>query len=261
MVDVYREKEAGPVLAANSRFQFHCHPGLACFNRCCHHPTIILKPYDILRLRRRLGMTAGDFLARYTLTITEDKSLLPLVCLEIDESGAGCPFLGPAGCRVYDDRPAACRLFPVVQGSRLGLEGIEDTYFCKRLEYCQGWGGGREWTLAQWQADQGLEPYDACNREWLEIILERGSLKQPRKDSRAATLFALASYDLDRFRHLACRTPLLQTLGIPAGAAALLEQSDEVLLRFGYKYLKMVLLVAEPGRMKEEMRLLTEPAT
>ena len=53
------DTETRTVLAPESSFCFHCHPGLACFNQCCREATIILSPYDILRLSRRLGLTTG----------------------------------------------------------------------------------------------------------------------------------------------------------------------------------------------------------
>jgi uncharacterized protein len=256
MVDIYQDQEETERLSGESRWRFHCHPGLACFNQCCRNPTVILKPYDIIRLRRRLGMTSMEFLERYTISVREDKSHLPLVMLDIDrEAGIGCPFLAAEGCGVYADRPGACRLFPVIQGSSLGEEGVINSYFTKLLNFCQGFTAGREWTLAQWQADQGMEPDEELNREWLEIILKRGALNPTADDARAATLFTMIAYDIDKFRHFVCQTPFLEIMEIPAGVAAVLQESDVELLRFGYKYLKMVLLIEDAAKMKGEMRV------
>ena len=41
-----------------------CHKGIACFNKCCQSIDIMLAPYDILRLKKRLGMCPAEFLAR-----------------------------------------------------------------------------------------------------------------------------------------------------------------------------------------------------
>jgi uncharacterized protein len=255
MVDVYRDREESGELTPESRFQFQCHSGLTCFNQCCQNPTVILKPYDIIRLRRRLGMTSTEFLERYTTRVVEDKSRLPLVLLDIDKAAAGgCPFLGADGCTVYEDRPGACRLFPVIQGSSLVQEGIEDVYFCKRLDFCQGFGAGQEWTLARWQADQGLAPYEDLNRGWVEIILKRGALEPTADDTRAPAVFAMAAYDIDKFRRFVFETPFLQMYEIPQDVAAVLQQSDVELLRFGYTYLKMVLQIEDALQMREEMQ-------
>ncbi len=55
MVDLYIDQEESEQLSQDSPFHFTCHAGLTCFNQCCQKPTVILKPYDIMRLRRRLG--------------------------------------------------------------------------------------------------------------------------------------------------------------------------------------------------------------
>ncbi|MBM4295095.1 MAG: YkgJ family cysteine cluster protein, partial [Deltaproteobacteria bacterium] len=140
-------------LSLRDRFTFHCHPGLACFNRCCGAPTILLSPYDILRLKNCLGISSGEFLQRYTCLETEANSNLPLIFMDIYSSAeVGCPFLRATGCTVYPYRPAACRLFPITMGSRLTEEGLVDYYFCRRLDYCQGFAAAAEWTVESWRA-------------------------------------------------------------------------------------------------------------
>jgi Fe-S-cluster containining protein len=213
-----------------------------------------------MRLRHRQGITSTEFLEKYTTKVVENKSYLPLVMLDIDqEAGRGCPFLEAAGCGVYEDRPGACRLFPITQGSNLGKEGVEDTYFCKRLDFCQGFAAGREWTLSKWKSDQGMEPYDELNREWLEIILKRGDLNPPADDARAAAIFSMVTYDVDKFRRFVFETPFLEIFEIPQNVAEVLQKSDVELLRFGYKYLKMVLLIEDVLQMKEEMKMMPQP--
>ena len=73
-------------------------------------------------------------------------------------------------------------------------------------------------------------------------------------------LFTMVAYDLDKFRHFVFETPFLEIFEIPEDVAAVLQESDVELLRFGYKYLKMVLLIEDALQMKEEMKVLPEPA-
>ncbi|AEB10245.1 YkgJ family cysteine cluster protein [Desulfobacca acetoxidans] len=261
MVDLYKDMESPEKLLLESTFRFNCHSGLSCFNQCCRQPTIILKPYDILRLRRRLGISSTEFLERYTTKTVEGKSYLPLMLLDIDrEGGKGCPFLGENGCTVYDDRPGACRLFPITQGSSLAGGAVIDHYFCKRLDFCQGFNENREWTVAQWKADQNLEPYDLLSQEWLEIILKRGDINPPADDARAPALFSMVAYDIDKFRRFVFETPFLNIFEIPPNVAEVVQKSDVELLRFGYKYLKMALLIEDALQMKEEMQMMPLPA-
>jgi hypothetical protein len=240
MVTIYRDQEEAISLSPEDRFFFNCHAGLACFNRCCQNPTIILKPYDIIRLRRRLEITSTEFLERYTTQVLEDRSYLPLVLLDIDqEERSGCPFL---------------------ESSCLTDDGLMDRYFCKRLDFCQGFTKGQEWTLGGWKADQGLEPFNELNREWIEIILKKSALNTvAAEDTRASAIFSMAAYDIDRFRKFIFETPFLEIFEIPQEVAAALRESDRELLRFGYKYVKLVLLLEDAAKMKEEMRKLPEP--
>ena len=50
-------------LTENSRFKFRCHKDVKCFTACCSNINIVLPPYDLLRLRKRLGMTTEDFIS------------------------------------------------------------------------------------------------------------------------------------------------------------------------------------------------------
>jgi uncharacterized protein len=241
LVSVYREVDQGQ-LSLDSRFAFRCHAGLACFNRCCRTPTVILSPYDILRLRQFLGITSGEFLERYSRRQTEARSNLPLIFLDpFRAAEPGCPFLGDAGCTVYSQRPAACRLFPITMGSQLTPEGVVDHYFCRTLDYCQGFASDVQWTVESWQADQGFGEYDRGRRAWLELLLKQALLGPV--DGRVQELFATIAYDLDKFRQLIAEPAFRQACGADAEIIENLNTatSDTALLDFGYRYLKSTL--------------------
>ncbi len=239
MVSVYMQKNQAS-LSLQSRFKFHCHEGLTCFNRCCRTPTIILSPYDILRLKECLGISSGEFLQRYTLRESEEMSNLPLVFLDpFGPADNGCPFLGDMGCLVYTHRPTACRLFPITMGSQLTEQGIVDYYFCRQLEYCQGFDTDVEWTIESWRASQGFDEYDQGRRQWLKIILKQG-LRGP-VDARIQDLFVLLAYDVDTFRQFLGNPDFLKKWNFDADTAESLRDNDLSLLDFGYHYLQSVL--------------------
>jgi len=232
--------QAGLSLA--STFTFHCHAGLPCFNRCCRTPTIILSPYDILRLKQSLGINSGEFLKRYTLREMEPRSGLPLVFIDAFRSEeSACPFLGPQGCNVYPHRPAACRLFPITMGSQLTGAGVVDHYFCRRLDYCRGFDTEVEWTLASWMANQGFAEYDQGRRAWIEILLKAGLQGPGEVDALAQDLFATLAYDLDRFRRLVLEPAFREAYDLDAQEWESLKTDDLALLRFSYRLLKSVL--------------------
>ena len=242
-------------LSRDSRFSFICRLDLPCFNQCCRTPTVILSPYDLLRLKQGLGLTSTALLERYTRQEIEPNSHLPLVFIDAYRSPeGGCPFLGESGCTVYAQRPAACRLFPLTMGSRLTPEGVEDHYFCRRLDYCRGFEGGSEWAVDSWMADQGFTEYDQARREWLEILLKAGVTGELVVDALVQDLFAILAYDLDRFRRLVLDPVFIEAYGLQAEDLEALRADDLALLKFSYRLLPAVLSPAGAQKLAGVIR-------
>jgi Fe-S-cluster containining protein len=240
-VSLYKEiDQAG--LGLDSTFTFHCQAGLPCFNQCCRTPTIVLSPYDILRLKQALGITCQELLQRYTRQEIEPESNLPLVLIDPWRSvEGGCPFLGPSGCLVYAHRPAACRLFPITMGSKLTADGVVDYYFRRDLDYCRGFDAEVQWTLESWMANQGFGEYDRGRRAWIETLLQAGLQEPGEIDALVQDLFATLAYDLDKFHRLAAEPAFLQAYGVDAEESAALQTDDLTLLRLGYSLLPTLL--------------------
>ena len=64
-------------------FQFRCHKDIACFTKCCSNINILLTPYDIIRMKKRLGISSEEFLEKYTTMELDEKSKQPLVRLKM----------------------------------------------------------------------------------------------------------------------------------------------------------------------------------
>lgn len=76
---------------------------LTCAN-CCKTTSPIFYQTDIERVAKALRMKPGDFIQKY-LRIDEDKDYVL--------QSSPCPFLDDDNrCRVYQDRPKACREYP-----------------------------------------------------------------------------------------------------------------------------------------------------
>jgi Fe-S-cluster containining protein len=240
-VSLYKEIDQAS-LSLDSTFTFHCHADLPCFNQCCRTPTIILSPYDILRLKQALGITSGELLQRYTRQEIEPESNLPLVLIDPCRSEESrCPFLGAPGCLVYAHRPAACRLFPITMGSRLTADGVVDYYFRRKLDYCRGFDAEVQWTLKSWMANQGFSEYDQGRRAWIDILLQAGRQEPGEVDALVQDLFATLAYDLDKFRRLVSEPAFLQAYGVDARESASLQTDDLALLRLSYRVLPTLL--------------------
>ena len=95
-------------------FNFKCYRGVSCFTECCQDVTIALTPYDVLRLKRGLGIRSDEFIDKYTINLSRKKQIIPFVILKMNEDDKKCPFVNKEeGCSVYEDRPWPCRMFPL----------------------------------------------------------------------------------------------------------------------------------------------------
>ena len=123
------------VLLPDDSFDFSCTPEVECFNRCCRDINLYLNPYDIVRLKRRLGISSAEFLRTYTLPLFSQEAGHPLVLMRMlpDETKA-CPFSGEDGCMVYEDRPWSCRSFPLAPAAGNEVERFEILH----LDFCSG---------------------------------------------------------------------------------------------------------------------------
>jgi uncharacterized protein len=225
-------------LRSAQTFCFACHPEVPCFNQCCRDLNQHLTPYDILRLKQRLGLTAGEFLNAYTIESTGPRSGLPIISLKPVGQKRLCPFVTDSGCRVYDDRPASCRTYPLARavGVRPGSAEKIEQFALIREPHCLGVECQREQTAAQWVAGQGLEPYNAMNDRLLGLIQhKRRRGKAPLNPSERAR-FHLALYDLDTFRTRLAAGDLPGPGSPPTAIAKALDEGETELLRFAIEW-------------------------
>jgi len=229
----------------NKLIQFRCHKEIACFNACCKSIDISLTPYDILRLKTRLGMSSGDFLREYTVPYELEKDGLAGVKFKSIDNGTACRFMTEAGCSVYEDRPTACRYYPVALLSMRRQDEFVDrsSYALVKESHCLGHNEAREITINQYRAEQGLDEYDDLARGWRQLILKKKSsgpaIGKPSK--RSLQLYFMTCYDVDRFRAFVESESFTQTFVLPEDERGKLLSSDVELMQFGFRFLRQVL--------------------
>lgn len=232
-------------LTLQSEFRFNCHPGIRCFNACCRNIDITLTPYDVVRLKRRLGLTSGDFVARFTTPFEMDSHGLPGLKLATVPESNVCAFLRSGGCSVYEDRPAACRYYALGNmGVRSkGLAAVEEVYFVVREPHCLGHEEPVTQTVAEYREDQEVDVYDEMNREWRDIIIKKRSSGPAvgAPSPRSLQLFDMCSYDMDSFREF-LRSPGFQSIfDLDGHESHRLVEDEDGLLQFSFRFLKQVL--------------------
>ncbi len=239
-----KHRQVGP----EESFCFKCHAELTCFGDCCADVNILLTPLDVLRLARASGTSTGEFLERHALVpITKDLHL-PLVMLRMgDDPARRCPFVSPQGCRVYADRPWACRMYPVGMALPPVRAGVtpEPVYFVFEEEFCQGRHDTSAWTVKAWRADQGVQAREALEAGFQEIVSHPWFIGGRQLDPRRMEMFFTACYDLDKFRGLILSPAFLQRFELEDGLAEQLARDDEALLGFAFRWLRFALF-AEP---------------
>lgn len=189
-------------LGDNETFRFSCHPKVSCFTDCCCQLDLALSPYDVLRLRYALGISAADFLDRYAIIEKAEDDAFPQVFLTmIDDGRASCPFVNKEGCSVYQNRPGACRTYPVGRGACLDETGQQSQLFVLLTEpHCRGFANGPDISVNEWIADQELAIYNEFN-DLLMMILHHRRIKEGlRPDEQQQARYLSVLYDLDAFR-------------------------------------------------------------
>ncbi|MHB1515694.1 MAG: YkgJ family cysteine cluster protein [Acidiferrobacteraceae bacterium] len=232
-------------LDLTDNFRFRCHKGIACFNKCCESIDIALTPYDILSLKKRLGLTSREFLHLHTVPFEMDAHGVPGVKLKTRDDTTACQFLTPEGCGIYEDRPTACRYYA------LGLMSMrkkdsptdENMYFVVKEPHCLGHLEDQVQTVAEYRQSQGVDRYDELNREWRQVVLKKRSCGPTigKPSDRSLQLFFLASYDLDGFRDFILNPSFRQVYDVPVDELEHLSLDDIALMQFGFRFLKQVL--------------------
>lgn len=244
-------------LTLDSALQFDCHPGVSCFTACCHNIKIILTPYDILVLRKRLGLAAHELITEYTEPTYLEKTDMPGVQLKLVGEKRACPFVTPEGCTVYADRPTACRYYPVGMADfhEGGTDDADEEkfFFLVKEPHCKGHEEAKTWTIGDWRADQGVDVRDEMNKEWLRLVMRRKSFGlQATLSDAAKRMFFMSSTDLGTFRKFVFESSFLDTYEVDAETLKAIKEDDEALMHFSFKYLANTLFGAEGMTIREE---------
>ena len=231
-------------------FSFACHPGVSCFNKCCHEIDVILTPVDILKMKTALNIRSDEFLKKYTTLQTLKDTGIPLVKLLMRENSNGaCIFLdGSKGCSIYQNRPQVCRSYPLGLGTldprheKLQTEGQSpEARFMIQEDMCKGHLEPKTWTLKKWMEDQGTVAMEEGNKPWMEIVAKLKAMKINDKQNHEISLFIMASYDLDTFWQFVFESSFLERFEVDKNTVESMRSDQESLLKFGMQWLQYAL--------------------
>jgi len=242
-------------LTEKSRFKFRCHKGVKCFTACCSNINIVLPPYDLLRLRKRLGLATDDFINQYCEIEILAKTLLPVITLKMkNDEKKSCPFLTPDGCTVYEDRPSNCRYYPVGMATlrkRDAEGGKDEFYFMVKEDHCKGFEEDKDWTIAEWRKDQDADLYDDMNRGWMDILIKKKSFGEREFPEIKNRMFFMVSTDTDYFRQFVFESSFLNTYDIPAERIEKVRTDDAELLKLGFEWLRSAMFAEDTLTLRD----------
>lgn len=253
------ERLPGIRLRTGDAFRFHCHPGIGCFNRCCRHLNLFLYPYDVVRLRSRLALTSDEFLERHVDVVLRPGEHFPDVLLRMAEDAEStCPFLTPAGCRVYPDRPDACRTFPLEQGLRHAAEtGADEALFLFRPpDFCLGRHEEKQWTVPEWVRDQQAGEYHRMTVRFAELrrLFQNDPWGAEGPAGRRAKMAFMAAYNIDRFREFLFGSSFLERFKVNTEVLRKIKKDDSALLLLGFDWIKLFLWGIPSRRLAPKRR-------
>ncbi|WP_419785822.1 YkgJ family cysteine cluster protein [Pseudodesulfovibrio sp.] len=235
-----------PELEEGRTYHFHCHPGISCFNACCSDLTLVLTPYDILRLRRTLKMGSVDFLCTHTVGHRDPDTHFPAFQLRMtDSENRACPFVREEGCSIYADRPGACRMYPLGRATSLDENGnVRERFFIVREDHCQGFHEENEWTGSEWKHDQGFEAYTGSNDRYMRILARVKETGLTISD-KLSHMAVLAMYKLDEFQKFIQMMHLFDRLEVDEERQKAILSDEEACLEFAMDWFEVMLFEDE----------------
>jgi Fe-S-cluster containining protein len=246
-----------PTMVEDSHvIEFSCHKGIGCWNACCSNIDISLTPYDVLRMKKRLGVTSTEFLKDYTVPYEMEKDGIAGIKFRPIENGTACRFMKPEGCDIYSDRPTACRYYPVALLSmRKQDEYVDrDSYAIVKEDHCKGHDEKRSLTIADYRKEQGLEEYDELARGWRQLVLKKKSSGPAigKPSLRSRQLFFMACYDVDRFREFVFSSSFTNLFELKQEEKDAFATDDIALMQFAFRFLRQVMFGEESISLNAE---------
>ncbi|MDZ7698611.1 MAG: YkgJ family cysteine cluster protein [Deltaproteobacteria bacterium] len=231
-------------LSRDDTFPFSCHPGLECFNTCCGNKHLSLTPYDMIRMKRALDMHSDAFLNKYVVYRAAPDSGFPILSVKMGKADKRCPFVDIDGCSIYEDRPMACRLYPLGRSSTIqanAASALREFFYLLDTPGCEGVEENEIQRVEEWTRSQGLLPYIELNDQMLTLFFH------PRRD-RARPLhqkqqqkILVACYNTDLFRELVATRQFIEMFKIEKETLKRVQVDDVALLRLGFAYLRRAL--------------------
>ncbi len=233
--------ESAP-LARGEEFCFDCNNDCKCFGDCCRKSHVFLTPFDIIMMKKQLGISSSEFLEKYTAM--PSSSEFPFPALMLRNENEQCLMIDGDDCSVYESRPLACRLYP------LAIPPNESRFHLMTDDFCEGHLSRIAHSPEEWVERNKAAKYIEFHNRFIQIIsdsrFEDGTIEPVKLE-----MFYMASYDIDRFRDFVFDSIFLQRVQADEDEILEYRTNDEKLLEYAMKWIEKELLGILPNEKKE----------
>jgi Fe-S-cluster containining protein len=197
-------------------------------------------------LKNDLGIDSEEFLRKFIFLVRGDNPFFPTVKLKLrnDESKC-CPFLEKNGCTVYENRPSACRTYPLERAvdRNRGAGPAKEYYFLTGHSYCLGHREKKKYSVQGWIRNQKLLDYNAMNELWVDIdtLFRTNPWKGEGAGGEKQQLAFMVCYNIDGFRRFVEGHSLLKQFRLDKDFRKRIAGEDAELMKFGFEWLKLIL--------------------
>ena len=160
-------------IGIDDTFRFSCNQ---CGKCCINREDILLSPFDLYKMSKKLSMTPNEFVKQYGETYIGDSSRMVIVRLKPLGSIKRCPLLKDRKCSVHDAKPTVCAMYPIGRVFRLDAQNpnlnkmtIENIEYIFNGAHC---GNAETHTVREWFASFGIPIKDEFFVEWQKTIAE-----------------------------------------------------------------------------------------
>lgn len=160
-------------IGIDDTFSFSCNQ---CGKCCINREDILLSPFDLYRMSKKLNMTPNEFVAQYGEAYIGDSSRMVIVRLRPHGSIKRCPLLKERKCSVHDAKPTVCAMYPIGRALRMDAKNPNaDTMTTENIEYIFNGahcGNAETHTVREWFNSFGIPIEDEFFIEWQKTITE-----------------------------------------------------------------------------------------
>jgi Fe-S-cluster containining protein len=195
-------------------------------------------------MKNRLGLSSKEFLDTHTVSEFDTTMGLPTVLLKMKEdSRRSCFFVSSEGCTIYEDRPGACRVYPLGRAAQKGdgTEGMREKYFVVKEPHCRGFEEEKTWRIDEWLGDQEVDTYNEMNDHWAEVTTSRHPDRYKGLDEKKMQMFFMASYNLDSFREFVFSSKFFDLFEVDRATQEEIRNDEVALMKFACLWMRFSL--------------------